>query len=724
MRMLFCLLNILNVFSFNSNFTQEKVLEKEISVEKILAVNEISYVSVIENDSYLYYDDLEYEIENRTICNVLDTINNIYLVCNEEEFVEIFIFNKFNKTIVSKTIYNMYLENIYEINNSLYLIGSTLGDGLIYHTNYDLEIIDQRVFNSDDHITVNHLIFYDDSFYISIYKNGITNNSEFINHGNYGDIKSLIVKLDLDYQIINTYYINESSENEIVKNFYLFDNQIKVLLKTKNCYAVYNISLCLTKSSYYNLDISSDIDLIPHYKSIKEDLFIDKSLKKLFIFSNDQVVDIYQITDLEDLYCYKLIDHKLYLYGKNNHTVIYKLKEYEIIKQDSKILNYYNLNYLDTSNIVVESWFGKTMVSIKEITPYFDKTINGEYEISYVVSINKETIKEIKVPLIVQDYTNFYHNGVYKTNKVLEFFGIGSLNGKPMYFGTSLDEAGEYDIEITNINGVKNIYHLYVVDNYYKDEKVINIPAINVYENKGVIEIDLKKQVLKDVIVNNESYDNYSLSSDILTIYFNKNEKNTESFMLNGLILLSDNQENYYEINNQFVFCYLKKSPLIDIYKTLKKDRIEINTNIIDFDKTFVCLKALYNNQEKLISTSDLVNLNDIKNLRLYFSYDLGDGKILDELICEINQDEMFNVNLGIRYESGSIKECNVSVEIIEEDLSKLIIGNVSLVDFYKNDTSTNYLVTIIIICVCLVIVVSGLFIGYVIVKKRKLKGF
>lgn len=724
MRMFVCLLNILSVFSFNSSFTQEKVLEKEINAEKILAVNEMSYVTILDNNSYLYYDDLEYEIENRTICNVLDSINNIYLVCNNEEFVEILIFNKFNKTIVSKTIDNVDLVNIYDINNSLYLIGSTSDDGLIYHTNYDLEMIDQRVFSSDDKIVVNHLVFHDNNFYISIYKNGITNNSEFINHGNYGDIKSLIVKLDLDYQIINTYYIDENNENEIVKNFYIFDNQIKVLLETKSGYVIYNLSLCLTKSSYYYLDVNSDVELIPHYKSIKEDLFINRSLKKLFIFSNNQVVDIYQITDLEDFYCYKLFNHNLYLYGKNNHLIIYKLSEYEIIKQEPKILNYYNLDYLDTSNIIVESWFGKTMVSIKEITPYFDKTVSGEYEISYVININGEIIKEIKVPLIVQDYTNFYHNGIYKINKVLEFFGIGSLNGKPIYFGTPLDEAGEYDIEITNINGEKKIYHLYVVDDYYKDEKVINIPAINVYENKGVLEINLKKQVLKDVIVNNESYDNYSISNDILTIDFNKNDKNTESYILNGLILLNNSQENYYEINRHLVFRYLKKSPIIDIYKTLKKDSININTNIVDNDKTFLCLKALYNNQEKLINTSDLINLNDIKDLKLYFSYDLGDGVILDELICEIHQYEMFNARLGITYESGSIKECDISIDVKEEVLSKLIVGNVSLLDFYNNINSNNYLFTIIIICVCLVIVVSGLFIGYVIVRKRKLKGF
>ena len=57
MRMFVCLLNILSVFSFNSSFTQEKVLEKEINAEKILAVNEMSYVTILDNNSYLYYDD-------------------------------------------------------------------------------------------------------------------------------------------------------------------------------------------------------------------------------------------------------------------------------------------------------------------------------------------------------------------------------------------------------------------------------------------------------------------------------------------------------------------------------------------------------------------------------------------------------------------------------------------------------------------------------------------
>ena len=79
--------------------------------------------------------------------------------------------------------------------------------------------------------------------------------------------------------------------------------------------------------------------------------------------------------------------------------------------------------------------------------------MSGKYEIHYIVLLENNPIAKLNTFLIVEDYTNFYNNGIYNVNKALEFFGTATVNDTPVYYGACLNEVGEYDIEITNING-------------------------------------------------------------------------------------------------------------------------------------------------------------------------------------------------------------------------------------------------------------------------------
>lgn len=721
MKLLIYLFNILSVFNFNSNFTQEEVIKNEEKIDSIIAINETSYVKLLDGNSYLCYENEEYVIDNLIVNKSLDTINNIYLFCNNNYGITIYMFNKFSKEISLYTFNDVYVENVYDINNCIYLVGSINNHGIIYILSYELTIISERVFYGEGLIRINHILLYNNSYYITVYKDGITNNSEFVNHGNDSEIKSIIVKLDLEFNILNTCYLNEKCQKEIIKNIYIKDGYLKLLLETNEDYYIYNVSLTLDYIRYYSINSKDDLELIIHFKKVNGDLLLNKTKKRLILSDEDSLIDIYQMNDVNCIGDYKIINGRLLIYVSNPNLVIYKITEYEVIKQEDKILNYFNLDYLDTSNIHVESWFGNLEIIVDYVTPYFDKTLSGKYEIHYIVLLENNPIAKLNTFLIVEDYTNFCNNGIYNVNKALEFFGTATVNDTPVYYGACLNEVGEYDIEITNINGDKELYHIYIVEDYYKDERIINTETINIYDDMATIELNLNNLIVDEIIINNQSYQNYKIFDNKFIIEFNKNSNNIESYFINRIVFLDKDEKIYYDINKQFTFNYLKKAPCITMNKILESEHFKLSTQVIDQDKAFAYLKAVCNSKEEIIYNKKQITTN---NLKLYFSYELGNGEIKDILICEIAQNNIFNINLNLNYDSGSLASFDLDINIDKSNLNLLKVSDTSLLDFYEKIENSNYLRNIIMISIALVTLVGFVFMIYLVIKKRKQKVF
>ena len=727
MKILTLLFNFLNIFNFASNYNTELILDNTKKSESVVAVSEESYVTTNAGDSYLYYQDEMYLIENHKISKTLETINTIYLIERNNKNTTIIGFNKFNKSLTHKIVDNFFLENIYDIDNTLYLVGNMNDDGVIYVLSYDLVELNKRMFYGGGYITVNHLIYDNEFFYVTIHKDGITNNSEFINHGNLDERKSIIVKLDNKFSILDIYYFNEYSGFEIVKNIYLNDTSIKVLLKTNRCYYIYNLDKDFKKITSYKLSTTDDIELLKHFKSKKVDLFLNKSTCSL-ITNDKESIKIEQKFDcLKKVNDYKIIDGLLYLYSLDNGVKIYKVSEYEIIKNDNKVLNYFNLNYLDTSNVVVEAWFFEPKIIIDSLNPYFDKTMCGEYEITYHILKNDTTIDIINSNLIVEEYTNFINNGIYNEGKVLEFFGSAKINDEIIYYGTKLDVAGEYDIEIMDINKVTTNYHIYIVPNYYKEETTININSKDVHGDVAYVNIELNNENVKEVIVNNQSYANYEIIDNVLVISFPRTIESVSSNVLNGIIFLDDEVEYYYKIDELLIFNYLKNAPDITINQIIEENNFNVELSIDDVEKTFMYLKAVYAEKEKIISSSDVISAS---NLELYFVYDLGNGKLNEFLISEIKQDQLFDTNIEIVYENNVLKEIKIRYSI-NCDYLKVLNVNTSLdnvknsyLEDYEKLKPTNYLKSIIIISISIFLVSGLIFLGYLMVKKHQTKSF
>ena len=418
----------------------------------------------------------------------------------------------------------------------------------------------------------------------------------------------------------------------------------------------------------------------------------------------------------------------LYLYVINKGSKIVELSEYEVLKQEDKILNYFNLDYLDTSNLVVESWFSKLEVEVEKVTPYFDKLICGKYEIVYKILNNQNVVCRLTNNLIVEEYTNFVNNGVYNQGKVLEFFGTAKLNKENIYYGTKIDIPGEYDIEITNVNGEVTTFHIYIVPNYYKEENIKNLTSINVHNDTAYVNIELNQKQVKEVIVDKENYENYEIIDDVLVIKFPYSSSRVISHTLDEIVFLNKDDEIYYRIDQQLTFNYLKQNPKIIINKIIEENSFKINLDIDDVDKTFMYIKAYYGDNEQNCKEKIFTSFDDINGsyLKLLFVFDLGNGVICEYLISEVKQNEVFNSNIDIIYEDGMLKSINIIHNLEANNLNVLNVSNDlnSYLEYYEKLKPSSYLKSIIIISVVIFLGTGFVFGVYILLKKSKKKSF
>jgi hypothetical protein len=173
----------------------------------------------------------------------------------------------------------------------------------------------------------------------------------------------------------------------------------------------------------------------------------------------------------------------LVLYGVYQDSVeIVKFSEYEIVKLDDATFSKKYINEYSTSHFKVESWFEVLEFNLDYTIPYFDKNICGVYDAFYVSYRENGTTININTNIIIKPYTNFIDGGVYNKGKVLEFLGYAKINNTGIYYGTSLEQTGEYIIEIIDCNLNSTFYKLKIVDDYYYKQNDDFIPS-DIYIN-------------------------------------------------------------------------------------------------------------------------------------------------------------------------------------------------------------------------------------------------
>ena len=701
-----------------SEFTETPVNTYE--GDNIIKVTEECNLVNCEDEMILYNSQNIYNLGTIQIDGCIDSVNEIFMFCNEEHGARLYSFNKFNQNIDETYLENVYIAKIYNHQNQLYLVGKENNDGLLLVLNYDFNITDKRVFYSNGDILVNNLFFVDDYYYITIYKSAIANNSEFINQGNSGEYKSILVSLDDGMSVDNVYYFNHNMQNEIIKNIFIKDEIIYLLLETLNSIHLYQLTKDFHVIDYRQLETINDYDIIPNYKNNSDYLIIDKESKELMRYSNQTLSSIFEFINVDKLLDYRIYNGELYYYGiKDDQIVVNKISEYEIEYQNDLIVSRLNLNYQTTNHFKVTSYFEEFSFSLESISPYFEITNCGSYTATYSATRkNNETIN-IKTKLIVEPFTNFIDQGIYNTNKVLEFFGTATLNGKQIYYGEVITDPGEYEITINDVNGNQTKYQIYICDDFYLEEEVTNINPDIYCEDMGIVKINIGNANVTEVIVDNDIYENYEVVSNTLIIKFPYTNERVVSHTINKIKYQNNNIEYYEEINKNIIINYYKKTPSISLNETLKDNSLIIDGSITDSDKTFMYLKVCTSNS-LIVTNSKTITIPKNQVIKIYFVYCTNNQNIEEILLCEFYQEVSQTLKISLAYDLGKLDTVRIEYEINEIKNMRLNINNTSYHDYYNKVENPNFLINIILISAGIFIFCLLVFIIYVVSKKLK----
>ncbi len=717
-------------FSVNNSYHFEEKISytDQVIAEEILGINQNSYAYQVKDQCFLVVNDKHYELQKGELVVVDSYQDYIFILVKENNTTTLYQFNQKNQKIKNYQ-FNCNLLTI-EIAKDFIMVGGCKdNNGVLYKIDYELKEFEEYSYGGDNYEAITNIKISQDYIYVGIKKSGISNNSGFVNIGTKDQIKSLIMKLDLEFQLIDVFYFNYEQPVEEIISFSYSNDRLEVVIKTEIKYYYHLLDLDFNIINYQELDTQDRIFFLPNYKTNSSCLFLTNQHDTISLCLNDKQCIIYNTRNsgfLKDLVVYQ---GNLYLYFISEQKIeIICLSEYQIVKNEVIVVNHFYPHYNFNDYFIIESFFEKLTINQKEISPFFSNTINGNYTINYeVVKENQETIN-INGTLIVEEYTNFINNGVYEKGKVLEFFGNAVINNKVIYNGMTLDQCGTYEITIINANQVTKKYLIHIVEKYYKKEEENNLEyEIITNDNASITYLLSNTVVVKDLIINGKSYSDYEFKNQNLKVNFTK----TGSYYLDKIIYLENELEKILEINQLIDVSLLKQEPTINIDKIITEDFLNINLNINDSDQTFEYIKVVTKNLGQVINEQIITNtlehqisVNSQNQLLIYFGYFLGGNQIEEELIYEYitSSDIFFRINNT--YENEQIVSTNINIKLPKQhNLIKLMkVHNVDILGHFNHPLKIDFKKTIIITSLIIIVLdISYLSIFFIFKKRKKL---
>ncbi len=719
--------------SVNSNYHFEEQIKetKTIEVDNVLGIGEDSFAYQINQECYLEVSENAYYLQTGSLVDTCINQNNIYVLITKDDQSTIYKFNQMNQTMVLYELKHVSLNTIEPYNQYILVGGCKNNDGVLYKLDYDLKTEEEYRYGGDGYEAITSLKADAEVIYIGLEKSGISNNSGFINIGNSQQIKSLILKLDQNFKIVDTFYFNHDQDQELISKIFLTKEKLEVILKVAETYVYYVFNQNLELLVSLPLAISNayqELFFLPNHKTTNQCLFLESYQDLLSLNLNQDLNAIYHFKASGVIKAVSVNQGVLYLYLVQDQTLqIVSLTEYEVIKNQPIILNHSHPTYVFNNYLIVESFFEELTFNEKKINPYFSNTINGIYTIIYEAIRQNQDIIHVNGSLIVEAYTNFIDQGVYEKGKRLEFFGNAVMNNKTIYNGTTLDEVGTYEIEITDANQKVTKYQLYIVDNYYKATDDFTLEYEIKTHNAATISYNFSEEIeIIDVIINQQSYDKYEVCDQILTIKF---DQNSQSYKLEKIIYLDNGTQKVLNLNEVIDVCYFKSAPIIDIDKVITNDNLAINLNISDDEQTFMYLKVVTKTLGKIVSEQivtdylcdELVNQSQ-NHLLIYYVYHLGGGEVVESLIYEYLASEDIAYEIKVSDEDNKVTNAVIKVKLPKDlnTIKVMKVGNVDILGLLDNELDNPFFKIIVISSIILLILDAILMIIPFIWKRKK----
>ena len=671
------------------------VLSYPIEHENVIGIDTESFIVNTNNASYLVYEENELFISNGNVIDYVEKLDTIVLLVNVGDDSYIITFNKTTFKFKTIEVDNINGKDILLTDDYIYVVGNTSDDynAVIIVFDLTLKEVNRVTFNGDGYLSIQQIFKIDNYFYITIYKESLCNNSNFINTGNESEMTSLFVKLNSKFEIVKTLYLSEGGADEKISEIVFINNNFELILSSNKNHYYYKVNLSLNIESYQCLFfISNKVSLLPNKKTKDGILLLENNILKFF--TNDDFEQVYEFKNLDYIYDCKIINCELILYAEYQGNIeIIKFSEYEIVKLEDAIFSKKYIDEYSTNHFKVESWFEELELSLDYTIPYFDKNICGIYDASYIAFRDNGTTIRVNTNIVIKPFTNFVDGGVYNKGKVLEFLGYAKLNDSGIYYGTSLDQIGEYTIEIIDCNLNSTFYKLNIVDDYYYKQNDDFIPSdiyVN-YNESATLSYYIENAFVDSVIIDEEDYDDYYIDSNYLIINFDHTGINqTLVKYLNSINIVVNDNLIELTINKPFVITYLKELPNLYIEKSINHDNLATNIAVNDKTRSFVGIKKEGTTVEILTGDNKIITSPN-EDIKLYFMYSLGDGVIKEDLICEYTSKQEGNIILTFLYETEELKHIKIIFDV-KEELLKLNIDGVSYLMFYNQDDEISFL--------------------------------
>lgn len=709
MKKFFLVLAFLVVLFFNRQKTSAKETFEETQIwettnqkQTIINLTPEIYGYTVNSYSYLNYNGTSYPLEKGLITSLTDDTNYMYAVLMLENDSFVLRISKHNLNIEKKLLDKTSIHKCLINNNQLVIVGCKDEDAYIAIFDSSLNITKEKIYGGSGKECFKELVIIEDYYYMNLYRSGFSKDSCFVQVGDYGCFKSAIVKCNNDLEIVDVCYLNEDTNNEQIKNLTIQKNRLIFNLITSSNNYIYDLDLNLTNYNKFNLDEKYyNYNLLPHLKSQNGYLSIgDNGGNIELIFNNDVIYSI-PFSNMQDYYI-----HLGYLYisvVSDEKIILKRIEEFEIIKQEPLYCDHDYYDEYDTNTFQIESFFDKYDFSYKLASPYLEKLIHGKYDITYEAIKSDGSIFTFINTMIVLPYTNFIDQGIYEVGKVLEFFGHATMDNKKIYYGEILKETGEHVIEITNVNGDKETYNIYVVNNYYNSDNIAYIPTdVDVFcgQNATItMEIPNGLDSIEKLVINNEEYTSYVCKKDSIDILFSSSVPLRKVYVINSISYYKNNKLYHQEIGKRLSISFLKKEATLEVNKEHTKDNTILDYKIMDTDQTFMYMKLVkYVNgkieyEKKIIDDYSFEDeLHNFSTYKLFFVYNLGKSKLLEKEVFNYQiENEHISMNFKVNYVNGSIS--NVILKLLNpknvENLKVLKVDDVSIIDYYVDSNSS-----------------------------------
>lgn len=713
-----------------STINQKDIELYKEEIKEIIPFKELSIINK-EDIYYLSYNNT-LEVLPYNVIKAIEFNDYIYILASSQSSTKEYYIIKLSKETKKQNKKIVPLEEVNDLivfNNNIVVGGMKTYNLALYIYDTKLEPINEVYLDGDKMQKCTKLFVNNNLLYVVGLKSAHTNNKHFANVGNRGDIKSFIFSFDDEYQIINKCYINELYPNEVIDDIGLFNNNICINLKSDKNYLIEldeSLNIKSKTSIGYN-----------NYKVI----YTSKNNAKEYILIVDYDEYFNVITYNKDKYkvigsydgryrTHQIINGELIVYyALEGYTYKKIINEYHVDYVNELKCDYFANDETQTDHFKVDSFFEDLKFTIDSITPQYERNTPGNYIINYLCHRSNGQELLLQTPLKVMNYVNIYQNGVYPKGKRLYFFGKGYLNDQLIPNGTMLQTLGLNTLKIVDANQNETIYNFIVVDEYYKDETIINVDADFVAKpnEKLLIRID---DCIKNIYSNENIIGNIQIVNDYKYLeYTTPNSCGTIYIPITSIELTDGTYRNY---NNGLIIKVVKPSPAYEIYEFAEKEYINLSIDVCDdfasIDDIYLeCYqdgKIIYQSNSYLkntLGTIDKLEINKEFEVLLKVRNESGEIDTLFSYQGKMRKSTSINYDLQFEINNKTVNRIKFKMNLRNKNLNhtQILLGKNTTNDLCNKYTvKNNYILLYISIGISIVII--SLIVFFILKRKSK----